>query len=247
MTAPEVAALALAALVGSAAQSATGFGVALPVAPVAFAVLRPTDAVLTVEALSLSQNILVLLTRRRRLDVRLANAGVLIAAAIPGVLLGTLVVTRVSKPPMQLAVGIAILVAVLFRLHQPGRRAAVPKRSTGGGVGLLAGILTTTVGINGPPLVVWLRACGLTVTQLRDTLAVIFMTLSLVGVPSLISRGGSMPGAAILPTAAGLVAGHLVGVIAHNRVSETRLDGGLEAVLITAAAASIIGAVIGLT
>jgi uncharacterized membrane protein YfcA len=247
MTAPDVAALALAALIGSAAQSATGFGVALTVAPVTFAVLKPTDAVLTVAAISLTQNLLVLLTRHRRLHVRLADAGLLIAAAIPGLLLGALIVAHVSKPPMQLAVGITILAAVVLRAHQPGRFAALQRRSTGAPVGLVAGLLTTTVGVNGPPLVIWLRARGTTLTQLRDTLAVIFMALNLAAIPSLTTRGGSIPAVAILPTTAGLLAGHILGLTAHNRVSTNKLDHALEAVLTAAAAASIIGAVTAIT
>ena len=247
MSATSVLALALAALVGSAAQSATGFGVALAFAPVAFAVLGPADAVLTVAAVGLSHNVAVLLTRRRRLDVRLADVGLIIAAAIPGLFLGALIVSHVPKSPMQLAVGVAILAAVGFGLHQPGRVVGLQPRLTGGPVGFLAGILTTTVGINGPPLVIWLRARGTTVTQLRDTLAVIFMILNLIAIPSLTTRGGSIPAAAILPLAAGLLGGHFLGLTAHNRVSANKLDHALQAVLTAAAAASIIGALTALT
>lgn len=247
MAATSILALIFAALVGSAAQSATGFGVALVFAPVAFALLGPADAVLTVAAVSLAHNLLLLLTRRRRLEVRLADAGVAIAAAIPGLLLGALIIAHVSKAPMQLAVGIAILAAVLLRAHQPGRLEALQPRVAGVPVGLLAGILTTTVGINGPPLVIWLRARGTTLTQLRDTLAIIFMTLNLIAIPSLTARGGSISAAVILPTAGGLLMGHLLGLTVHNRVSADKLDHALEAVLTVAAAASIIGAVTALT
>jgi hypothetical protein len=132
MPAPDILALPLVAILGSAAQSATGFGVALPAAPVAFALLAPADAVLTVAAASLMHNLLVLGTRNRRLAIRTGDAALLIGAALPGLILGALIVSRVSKPPMQLAVGIAILAAVLFRVHEPGRLAALstaPPRS----------------------------------------------------------------------------------------------------------------------
>jgi uncharacterized protein len=152
MSAPELIVLALVASVGSAAQSATGFGVALPLGPAAFALLPPADAVLTVAAGSLMHNLLVLATRRRRLAIRCGDASVLIAAALPGLLVGVLVVSRAPKPPMELAVGLAILAVVLLRLHQPGRVSALVTRKVGLPVGLLAGFLTTTVGINGPPL-----------------------------------------------------------------------------------------------
>jgi hypothetical protein len=210
-------------------------------------VLEPADAVLTVAAVSLAHNVAVLLTRRRRLDIRLADAGLVIAAAVPGLFVGALIVAHVPKSPMQLSVGVAILAAVIFGLHQPGRVPALQPRLVGVPVGLLAGILTTTVGINGPPLVIWLRARGITVTQVRDTLAIIFMTLNLIAIPNLTAQGGSVPAVAILPISGGLLAGHVLGLTAHNRVSANKLDHALQAVLTAAAAASIIGALTALT
>ena len=144
------------------------------------------------------QNILVLVTRHRRLALRVGDAVVLIGSALPGLFIGALVISHASKPPMQLAVGVAILAAVLFRVHEPGRFAALANREVGAPVGLLAGFLTTTVGINGPPLVTWLRARDATLTQLRDTLAIIFLTLNVAAIPNLTSRGGSIP-AALVP------------------------------------------------
>jgi uncharacterized membrane protein YfcA len=246
LNAAELAALGLAALVGSGAQSAMGFGAALPVSPVAFALLKPADAVLTVEVVGLAQNLLVLLTRHRHLDLRGADCALLLAAAIPGVLLGALIITHVARPPMQLLVGVALLTAVLFRVHEPGRAPLLDRRFAAAPVGLLAGILTTTVGINGPPMVIWLRARGVTLTQLRDTLAVVFLGLSLVGIPSLLARGGSIPPAAIGPLAAGLVLGHVLGSLAHQRVAISRLERSLAVVLTVAAGASIAGAVLAL-
>lgn len=223
-----------------------GFGAALPVSPVAFALLRPADAVLTVEVVGLAQNLLVLATRHRRLEVRGADSALLLGAGIPGVLLGALIITHVSKPPMQLVVGAALLTAVLFRVHEPGRAPALQRRSAGAPVGLLAGILTTTVGINGPPMVIWLRARGATLTQLRDTLAVIFLILSLVGVPSLLARGGSIPTAALAPLGVGLLVGHVLGSLAHERLAISRLERSLAVVLAVAAVASIVGAAVAL-
>jgi len=242
MTPLELGALGVVAVVGSAAQSATGFGVALPLSPVAFALLPPADAVLTVAAGSLMQNLLVLVTRRRRLALRIGDATVLVVAALPGLLIGALVVSHASKPPMQLAVGVAILAAVLFRLHEPGRFAALASREIGAPVGALAGFLTTTVGINGPPLVMWLRARDATFTQLRDTLAIIFLMLNVAAIPSLATRGGAIPATLVPVLAAGLVVGHIIGLRAHDRLSASTLDRVLVFILIAAAGASIVAA-----
>jgi hypothetical protein len=55
---------------------------------------------------------------------------------------------------------------------------------------LVGGALTTTTGICGPPLVVWLRARRTTLAQLRDTLAIVFLR-NLAALPSLAVRGGA--------------------------------------------------------
>jgi uncharacterized membrane protein YfcA len=242
VTAPHVLELALVCVLGSAAQSATGFGVALPLSPVAFALMSPADAVLTVAAGSLMQNLLVLGTRRRRLAIRKGDAAVLIALAIPGLLIGAVVVSHASKPPMQLAVGVAILAAVLFRVHEPGRVRGIVSREAGGVIGLLGGFLTTTVGINGPPLVMWLRARDATFTELRDTLAALFLILNVAAIPSLATRGGTIPAVLVPALAAGLAVGHVLGLQAHDRLSTRALDRVLVAILTGAAVASIVGA-----
>jgi uncharacterized membrane protein YfcA len=243
MSALDILSLTLAAIVGSAAQSATGFGVALPVAPIAFALVSPADAVITVAAASLMHNILVLATRHRRLTIRTGDAALLIGAALPGVILGALIVSHAPKAPMQLSVGLAILLAVLFRLHEPGRLTALASPAAGAATGIVAGALTTTVGINGPPLVVWLRARRATLAQLRDTLAIIFLTLNLAAIPSVAAQGGTIPSMLLPALAAGLLIGHILGLQAHQRIPTRALDQALVAILTAGGGAGILAAV----
>jgi len=233
--------LAGAAVVGSAAQSATGFGVALPISPVAFALLRPADAVLVVASSSLINNLLILATRRRALRLRRGDATLLVVAALPGLAVGALIVGSLPKPPMQLAVGVAILAAVGFGLHEAGRQPALAGRSVGVAVGALAGLLTTTVGINGPPLVIWLRARRATLAELRDTLAAVFLILNVIAFAGVTSRGGAIPAAAIPALLVGLLAGHVLGLRAHASLPERTLDRALVTILAAAALASIVG------
>jgi uncharacterized membrane protein YfcA len=246
MTGPDIAALGLAALVGSATQSATGFGVALPLSPVAFALLSPRDAVLTVAAASLMNNVLVLATRHKRLAARAGDAALLLSAAIPGLLVGALVVSRTPKPPLQLAVGLAIVISVLFRLHEPGRISGLASKRAGVGIGLFAGLLTTTIGINGPPLVTWLSARGATLTQLRDTLAIVFLSLNAAAIPSLATRGGTIPAALLPALAVGLAVGHVIGLRAHDQLPPRVLNRALVVLLTAAGIASVIAASVSL-
>lgn len=239
MTGLELAAIAAAAVIGAAAQSATGFGVALPLAPVLFAVAEPTDAVLMVLVGALGHNLLVLATRRRHLDLRRSDVAVLVAGAVPGLLIGSLLVTSLPKPAMQFAVGAAIALAVALRLHAPARAAGRQGPVTGAPVGFLAGLLTTTVGINGPPMVLWLRARGASIAQLRDTLAVVFLALNALAIPGVASQGGTVSTGALAALGAGLLVGHVAGMQAGTRLGSGRLEGALVALLVAAACASM--------
>jgi uncharacterized membrane protein YfcA len=97
-----------------------------------------------------------------------------------------------------------------------------------------------TIGINGPPLVIWLRARQATLAQLRDTLALIFLTLNLAAIPSVAAHGGTIPHTLLPALAAGLIIGHALGLQAHQRLPTRTLDQTLVAILITAASASIL-------
>jgi uncharacterized membrane protein YfcA len=235
----EALALAGAAFVGSTAQSATGFGVVLPLAPLMFAFEDPPSAVLTITIAALAHNLLVLATRHRRLTIRAADAALLIGAALPGLILGGLIVSHVSKPAMQLAVGAAVIAAVAARAHQPDRAAAINNRPAGAGIGLLAGTLTTTVGLNGPPLVIWLRARRAPFEQIRDTLAVVFLTLNLCAIPTLRTHDATTSTTTLAALAAGLALGHAVGLTAGKRLHVRTLDRATIALLLAAAGASI--------
>jgi uncharacterized protein len=171
--------------------------------------------------------------------VRRADAALLVGAALPGLALGALAVSHLSKPPLQLAVGVAILAALAFRLDRPGRLGAP---GFGAAAGFVAGALTTTVGINGPPLVIWLRARRATITELRDTLAVVFLGLNLIAIPTVAARGGRIPAALVPALAAGLLAGHLLGLQAHRRLAPRTLDRALRVILAAAAVGSIVAA-----
>ena len=239
MTGLELAAIGAAAVIGATAQSATGFGVALPLAPVLFAFAEPPDAVLMVLVGALGHNLLLLVTRHRHLDVLRGDAAVLVAAGVPGLLMGALLVTSLSKPALQFAVGAAIALAVALRLHAPAPAAERQGWETGAPVGLLAGLLTTTVGINGPPMVLWLRAGGAGLAQLRDTLAVVFLVLHVLAIPVVASRGATVSAGALAAIGAGLLVGHVAGMQAGSRLGSGRLEGALVALLLATACASM--------
>jgi hypothetical protein len=206
----------LAVLAGATVQAAAGFGLALIAGPAIVALLAPTEAVTTLMVLATVTTLLLLLVRRgSRPAVRWADVRVVTLAAIPGIVAGVLVLAVVSKAALQFAVGVGVLAAValqVLRRPVPGR--SMPSRGVTLGVGLVAGLLTTTTSTNGPPLVLWLERRQVPPAVMRDTLAALFLALNLLGAAVLTASGRA--GQALRPdvllvllTAA--VVGHVAG------------------------------------
>lgn len=183
-----VVAVALAVLAGAALQSATGFGFALVSAPVLFAVLDPGEALTTLILLAAVLSLLVLFAERRDLEVRRGDVLRLTAWAVPGLAAGVVVLRAVDKPVLQVGVGVAVIAAALIDLRGT--------RGVAGGapwpvapVGLAAGALTTTTGVNGPVMVMYYLRTGGDQHQVRDSMAATFLAFSPLAVAALAVGG----------------------------------------------------------
>jgi uncharacterized membrane protein YfcA len=205
--------------VGAFVQGATGLGYGLVVAPGLFAVLDARQALYATLCSALVLNGLMLVGRRP--VVRWQATGVALAWAVPGFVAGAAVVGRISRPHLQVAVGIAVVAAVLARAWHPGVIADGPRRSVARMVaGLTAGLLTTTISSNGPPLALWLDAEGVRGREMRDTLQVLFAGFNLAGVAALAFH--ELPRPSTVAVWALLLPGLVVGLIAGRRL-EPRL------------------------
>ena len=162
---------ALAALLGAAVQSATGFGFALVLSPALFAVMEPTEAVTALLLLGAVLNVLVLLEGH---DVRWPLLPPLILPAVPGLALGAALLGALSREPLQIGVGLAVIAAALWQLRDRG----VARRLPAAVAGFTSGVLTTSISISGPPLVLWLEAQSLRPAEFRATLAALFLALN---------------------------------------------------------------------
>ncbi len=238
--------VAVASFTAAALQSASGFGFALIAAPAMFAVLGPEEAVATVLALGAVVNVLMLTGERRPKEIRKADLMLPLALAGPGIGLGVLVLQALDKGLLQVAVGVSVVatVAVMARPRPLPERRPDGERAPAldSAVGLISGVLTTSTGVNGPPLLLWLVAKGAKPEEVRDTLALAFVSLNLAGLMVVaVAEGGLdiLYGDVLflLPLAA---AGWLAGRLVFARLDPQRfraLNLGLAAV---AGAASLV-------
>src|SRR4051812_49459972 len=120
--------------------------------------MEPAAAVALVLILGQVVNVLVLFGERRRPQVDWSAVRPALAAAIPGLPVGALIVRIVSATAMRIAVGgiVCAIVAVRFLARHRPRRQRRPGRGAALAAGFSVGVVTTSATPNRPPPPVWL-------------------------------------------------------------------------------------------
>jgi uncharacterized protein len=239
--------VAATALVAAVVQAATGLGFALVLGPAVFALLEPESAIVAITVLGFALNGLVLFGERRRPRVAWSEVGPILAAAVPGAVCGVLVLRTLPKSTLQVAVGIAVVIAAALRARaragEVAPTAGDPRARLA--LGFATGTLTTSAGVNGPPIALWLAHRGLGPSDMRDSLSATFLGLGAIGTvvlaPVLASTGADIDWAALAVGLACVVAGHAVGRRAFARLDGARYE-PLLLMLVTAAGLASIAA-----
>lgn len=188
MTAPLLVAIAVLIGFAAATQSIVGFGYALLVVPGLTLLLGPKVAVVAMTAVG---TVLVAWNAWRwRRDIRLREAVTVSIAALCAMPLGLLVLTRADDQTLRALVGVTILgfTVWLWRgLELPkGRRTEVV-------AGFTSGALATSVGTNGPPLVIAFQAVGMQPAPFRATLQLCFFVQASAALALFWGRGLIVP------------------------------------------------------
>jgi uncharacterized membrane protein YfcA len=230
------------ALAAASVQATTGLGFALVLTPVLFALLAPAGAIVTATVLGLELNLLVLLGERRRPRVAWSEIVPLLIAAVPGTVFGILLLRALSKPVLQISVGVAVIAAAIVRARvdrSAHGRGNAPARLA---LGFTSGALTTSTGVSGPPLALWLARRGLTPGELRDSLSAIFLAIGIIALLALVPvlHRAHLDLADIAAGLACVVGGHALGSRAFARLKSHWFDPLLLMVIASAGVASVI-------
>jgi uncharacterized membrane protein YfcA len=237
--------VAAAALVAAVVQAATGLGFALVLGPAVFALLEPESAIVAITVLGLALNGLVLFGERRRPRVAWGEVGPILAAAVPGAVCGVLVLRALPKSTLQVAVGLAVVAAAALRARARARAVSFtpgdPRARLA--LGFASGTLTTSAGVNGPPIALWLAHRGLGPSDVRDSLSAAFLGLGVIGgvvlAPVLASTGADIHWSALGVGLVCVLAGHAVGRRAFARLDGARYEPLLLVLVTIAGLASI--------
>ncbi|PYI55494.1 sulfite exporter TauE/SafE family protein [Paenibacillus flagellatus] len=201
-------------VMSAAVQTGTGFGFAIMAIPLLLLVNPDHSAVSTALALSLLSSLSTLPKVVRDADRRML--GRLLTGSAFGLPLGGLVFFLLDVEGLKAAAGVAILafaVPLLIRMRLP--------LGGGRGAGLLSGFLGASVGMPGPPVVLYMLSADVGKNVFRGTSIAYYSAVNAVSLTIQLSSGRVVP--AELVQAAFLVpaifAGQYIGAAAARRLS----------------------------
>jgi uncharacterized membrane protein YfcA len=245
---PVDVAAALAVLAGALLQSAVGFGFSLVAAPLVLAATTPEHAVGLLLALALEVNILTLAGERRRPQPLTRTAVTVLVWTVPGMVAGVALLRAVDKTSLQIALTVVVFAGLAVQRWARRHEATRPAPAWGAPVaGLLSGALTTSTTSAGPPLILLLRGRGWRAEQIRDTLTVVFLTMTLLAgaVLALSGTSGAVPHAGALAALVPLVAvGHVAGRPVFRHLATRSYEPVLTAVLTVSAIGGLLVALL---
>jgi uncharacterized membrane protein YfcA len=235
---PAVLAFVIAVLlIASAAQTVAGFGMALVAVPFLVTVLDVKDAVVIVAVASMLNTALV--ARGVWHDIPASTVTTMLIGSFAGMPLGLLVLLFAPQDALRLTVGIGAMVmtaAIVLGLRYGGRA-----RNGELLAGAVSGALNTSIGMNGPPIVLYLQTRAIPSAEFRAALSSFFFlsgaaTLITFAFSGVISLDALAMGAACLPA---VLAGNWTGHQLLGRLDEKTFRRIVIALLVATALSAI--------
>ncbi|KKB44517.1 sulfite exporter TauE/SafE family protein [Bacillus thermotolerans] len=160
----EAVAFIIIILIASILQTSTGFGFSILATPFLLLLFKPTEAIQI--NLLLSLFISGALMRKIKKDINYSILKRLIAGSIPGLPIGIVAFVLIDIHKLKLGVSLIILVLTImlilkFRMAQNEKRDLL--------AGGLSGSLTTSIGMPGPPLLLYFSGTDTRKEKLRGT------------------------------------------------------------------------------
>jgi len=210
------AAVAIAVLVGAAAQRISGMGFALVAAPVLALLLGPFDGVLVVNlcgALSAAA-----LTARVWRGIEWRRFATLVVPAMVALVPGAVIAATLRGPTLQITAGVFLICALTASLAAARLQARARSGPTAIVTGAASGLMSAVAGTSGPPMTIYAVLTRWDQRAFAATLQPFFVVL---GVSSFVGKSvlaGGIPteyspwlwGAVVLSMAVGLLVGDVV-------------------------------------
>src|SRR3954452_18808101 len=202
-----------AVLLGGLLQSATVTRFAQLAAPVLTAVPGPHQSVATLALLGPVVSALTL-GEVRRPEVLKRTAVVLTVAGLPGMVVGVLVLRHAPVDVLKVLVALAVLIGVVA----VGR--GLQLRGSAAGPGFVSGVLATSTGLSGPPMVLYLLGHRARPAEVRDTLAAVFLVTGLLTIAALAVGGLLDPAEHLVLLLVATIVGQVAGRFVFRRLGD---------------------------
>jgi uncharacterized protein len=177
--------VAVAIFVAAFVQMLAGFGFALLAMPIMTLAVPVEEAVVVVSIFGLATTSWQSIHLRRDADPGLVRR--LTSFSILGMPLGLVVLNVVDDRTLRVVLGVSVLTATLLLVRRLSLAHAGPGLDAG--CGFLSGVLNTSLGTNGPPLVFDLQARGLDADVFRATISAVFVFSNIVALLLFIADG----------------------------------------------------------
>lgn len=224
----------IAVFVGVILQRVSGMGVGLVVAPVLSLLMGPGPGVLATNSATTCSAFMIGLSVRKTVEWK--HAAVIIASALPGIVLGALVVTVVPGSWLQIGVGAVVLLALAITRFSPETPRA-SRRKTVVPAGMIGGFFNSTAGIAAPAMVVYSRITRWDQLRFAATMQPVFMSMGALSAVSKLVAGVPLELPVPLLTAIlGLVAATGAGIAAGTRLSRRMSKGTAQKLAMALAA-----------
>ena len=210
MDATEIFVVIAVALFASIAQGLAGFGFVVIAVPFFLLILNVEDAVVVATLLTIA-NVALMATRLRG-AVCWLPVGRLVVGSLAGMPVGILVLLFAPEDALRIIVGVSAIAMATWLASGPEVQAAGARSDLL--VGAVSGVLRTSTGMSGPPVVVYLQGQRYAARQFRASLAVFLLVTSVISV-------GAFAGAGVVSAEAlSLAAIGLPAVFAGNWASD---------------------------
>ena len=208
-----------AVLVAAFVRGVSGFGLALILAPVLLLLMNAKSTVVVNLLLAIVSNLVVLPFSFRHVYYK----GILpmVICTVPGIVLGAWIITIIEPSTLKIVIGIVTVISAIplaIGISKAFRR----EKFACGFSGFLSGLLGTSTGLGGPPVVLFMHNQNWGKEAIHSSLATYFMFAAVCSFVALIIAGivevpTLVTAASLVPA---LIIGTAVGMVAFRRLSQ---------------------------
>jgi uncharacterized protein len=156
-------------------QTSTGFGFSIMATPFLLLLYPPKEAIQINLILSLVISLALIVKIRRDIDFSLVKR--FVVGSMPGLFVGIVVFTLIDMGLLKVVISLVIILLTILLILKFRIRQSTARDFLAGG---LSGVLTTSIGMPGPPLLLYFSGTGTKKEKLRGTTLAFYLFIYLV-------------------------------------------------------------------